>query len=332
MSAVDWQIIGEDEIIDPRSSGGWIRAYCPVHGGDHQRSLSINEETGFGRCHQCGAQVLVREINPKAAANIAQRSHDVTTGIIKVRDPKYITRRQSLPSTIQPWQQKEIDLLRVAQPFMEKHLMDERARAYLAGRGVAIETAQLCHAGYIPGVPLRGKYAALWRWADRIVFPVQSKDHGVQFVGRSLRLWKPGMDEEQHKEALERATIRRWLKTHAAGWLNFQMMEEAPCVVFVEGAFDALATISAGLAHTVAIIGTALNVQWLPRRRLHVVLALDGDESGREKSTVARTTLYEHGYDVSICNVPADGLGKDWSERYRLHGRNGLLPLWEEAS
>ena len=324
MSAVDWQIISENDLHRLKSSGGWIRAFCPLHGGDHQRSLSINEETGFGRCHQCGAQVLVREINPTAAANIVRcRAEDV----IKVRDPKYIMREQPKPPTIAPWQQQELALLRALQPHMESHLADERPRAYLAERGISLLTAELCHAGYIPP-----GYAPLARWADRIVFPVQSKEHGVQFVGRSLKLWQPGMDEHTHKGLLDQLTMtRRWIKTHATGWLNFQAMEQASRIIFVEGAFDALAPIEAGLANTVAVIGTALDVNWLPQRRVHLFIGLDGDESGRERSEIARRPLYEHGYDVTVCCVPADGLGKDWSERYRLHGRNGLLPLLEAS-
>lgn len=329
MSASDWEIISESDLRHPKPSGGWIRAYCPIHGGDHQRSLSINEDTGFGRCHQCGAGVVVREINPDAAANIAQHSH---SDVIKVRDPKYFMQRQPKPPTVQPWQQEEIALLRALQPHMEAHLADERARTYLAERGISLVTAERCHAGYIPDVGLCGRYAPLARWRDRLIFPVQSKENGIQFVGRSLKLWHPGMDEGTHKQLLDRLTMtRRWIKTHATGWLNFQAMEQAARIIFVEGAFDALAPIEAGLVNTVAVIGTALDVKWLPQRRAHLFIALDGDESGREKSEAARRTLYEHGYDVTVCSVPADGLGKDWSERYRLHGRNGLLPLLEAS-
>ncbi len=329
MSASDWRVISEADLSDLTSSGGWIRAYCPIHGGDHQRSLSINETSGFGRCHQCGAQVLLREINPTAAANIAryQAPH-----AIKVRDPKHILRASTKTPAVKPWQQEEITLLRELQPHMEAHLRDARARTYLAERRISLVTAERCHAGYIPDVPLIGKYAPLARWTDRIIFPVQSKENGVQFVGRSLKLWKPGMDEGAHKALLDRLTMtRRWIKTHATGWLNFQAMEQATRIIFVEGAFDALAPIEAGLANTIAVIGTTLDVRWLPQRRAHLCIALDGDESGRTRSEAARQTCYEHGYDVTLCPVPADGLGKDWSERYRLHGRSGLLPLLEAS-
>jgi hypothetical protein len=56
MAATDWKVISEQELEDERLSGGWIRSYCPIHGGDNQRSLSINNDTGFGRCHNCSVQ------------------------------------------------------------------------------------------------------------------------------------------------------------------------------------------------------------------------------------------------------------------------------------
>ena len=36
-------------------SGAAIRARCPFHGSDHQRSLRVKCETGHFKCHACGA-------------------------------------------------------------------------------------------------------------------------------------------------------------------------------------------------------------------------------------------------------------------------------------
>src|SRR6266851_5253247 len=47
------------DAVESRGGGGRLRAYCPIHGGDHQRSLSIDPETGWGFCHCCHATVLV---------------------------------------------------------------------------------------------------------------------------------------------------------------------------------------------------------------------------------------------------------------------------------
>src|SRR5258708_40109126 len=47
------------DAVESGGGGGRLRAYCPIHGGDHQRSLSIDPETGWGFCHLCNATVLV---------------------------------------------------------------------------------------------------------------------------------------------------------------------------------------------------------------------------------------------------------------------------------
>lgn len=40
----------------PYRSGEEIRDFCPIHGGDNQRSLAINEKTGAFTCHSCGVR------------------------------------------------------------------------------------------------------------------------------------------------------------------------------------------------------------------------------------------------------------------------------------
>jgi len=61
----------EHELIDPRTTGGRIRAYCPIHGGDRKRSLSIaleGDAAGYGFCHACEAKVRVIELTPSAGS------------------------------------------------------------------------------------------------------------------------------------------------------------------------------------------------------------------------------------------------------------------------
>lgn len=332
--ASEWVVIAQHELVHEKITGGFIRAYCHLHGGDKQRSLAINENNGFGRCHNCGAQVVVRELNSEAAANIERGQGRIAAGEIRVRDPKYIARaaqapRQPRPRSIETWQQEEIALLRSLKDSMAARLGDDRARAYIEGRGLALATAAATRIGYIPDVPLTGKYARIARWADHIVIPVYSPSEGLQFAGRWLKLWQPGMDENEHKALLDSKGLKdkRYLKTHAGGLFNYQALDGAGHVTIVEGAFDALACIEAGLPNTIAIIGTALTVDWLPKSLGSLTLAFDGDKMGREKAEKARDAVYIKGHDVEMCTPPDDDMGKDWSERYRLHGAAGLAKL-----
>ncbi len=50
----------------PQRSGGRERYYCPLHGGDNQRSLSVDPTTGQYTCHACGATGTLREHWPNA--------------------------------------------------------------------------------------------------------------------------------------------------------------------------------------------------------------------------------------------------------------------------
>src|SRR6266699_3217858 len=55
-------LLSPGDLVDVVESGQRLRAYCPIHGGDHQRSLSIDSSTGWGYCHCCHATVLVKTI------------------------------------------------------------------------------------------------------------------------------------------------------------------------------------------------------------------------------------------------------------------------------
>src|SRR5215470_3341177 len=110
------QIISQSELRAPLSTGDYIRAYCHIHGSDHQRSLSINRRTGWGHCFNatCEAVVLVAEWNPRLAQYLLSMSGQEASFGVHSPGP---TRKPSL-SVIQPvlllpsatppqWQQKE---------------------------------------------------------------------------------------------------------------------------------------------------------------------------------------------------------------------------------
>src|SRR5258708_15921077 len=63
------EIILQTELRDPLDAGAHVRAYCHLHGSDHQRSLSIDKATGWGHCFNtsCDATVLVAQGNPVLA-------------------------------------------------------------------------------------------------------------------------------------------------------------------------------------------------------------------------------------------------------------------------
>jgi hypothetical protein len=68
------EIVLESELRSPVDMGERVRAYCHIHGSDHQRSLSIDKATGWGHCFNavCGATVLVVEWNRPLAKRLLQ--------------------------------------------------------------------------------------------------------------------------------------------------------------------------------------------------------------------------------------------------------------------
>jgi DNA primase len=335
-----------------KQSGGKLRAYCPVHGGDHQRSLEIRLEDdgpfkkGYGFCHNCKATVFVVEMDPRRAAYIEREQRGDGRSSLKKID--LFRPRSRGASTPDQWQQKERSLLTGLYTRMCTALVQsERAQAYLRERAIPLEIAQTAGVVYLPPSALRSPDLQALRglvekWVDRLIFPLWAADGRRGYAGRSLRLWKPGMDENEHKYLVEefdkqagrdeRKKIRRWRKTNPAGYFGVGSKSLSACIIVVEGAFDRLALLAAGLdsPDVIALVGTALQAEVLSLQVQAVVLALDGDEPGQKAAQKLRGELQAAGLAVRLCAVPQDGQGKDWSERWRVvPDGDGVYPVIE---
>ena len=319
-----------DDLPDWVQRGRRIRASCPIHGGDHQRSLSIETDgdaLGYGYCHSCRARVFVPELNPDEAVRRAdgqERAARAPSAADLLRPPR---RARPAPTAATPadWQREEVAALVGLDERMHARLTDARPLAYLAERGVPLEFAQTLGVGYIPAdARLTGQLA---KWRDRIMFPLGSPD-GRGYAGRALALWKPGMDETAHKALLESTpgAPRRWEKTYPAGWFNYDVLAIARYVVMVEGPFDLLALVaSVSDQQLIATVGTAARMEWLPRNVWGVVLAYDADAGGQHAAAALARDAASAGLRV-ITAAPslADGYGKDWSERWRRAQWDGV--------
>jgi DNA primase len=100
-------------------------------------------------------------------------------------------------------------------------------------------------------------------------------------------------------------------------------------VILVEGAFDRLTLIAAGFQATnvVALVGTAVQVDWFPSQVKTVILALDGDEGGKEAADRLEHQLEQDGLRVRVCPPSPDRWGKDWNERWQRLGRQSVSPV-----
>ncbi len=354
------ELTQQAELCDPIESGEYVRAYCHIHGGDHQRSLSICRASGWGHCFNaaCAATVLVVEWNPEAAQRLMQLHEQKSSSAVSVasihlsqrKRPPPPARSQSPPpasvamyaaTRSSAWQQEERLRLHSLEQHMQQALAaSHRAQAYLEERCVPLSLALASGAGYLPATlhPFtKGngpQHRTLCRWRERLIFPLESPA-GRGYIGRSLWGWQPGMDENAHRVLLDQPQApRRWLKTRPAGWFAPALTELADPLILVEGAFDRLALLAAGFGAgaVVALAGTALQVDWLPAWVRTVVLALDADGGGQGATYRLANPLEQAGRSVIRCPPPQDAWGKDWSERYRRVGSQSVWLLFEACS
>ncbi len=336
-------ILRESDLGDFKVSGERIRAYCPVHGSDSQKSLSIDRSTGWGRCFNahCNATVLIREFNPELSERLLQRyqSQPIDSEDLLTDETEKFELPHKFPVArpVTSWQQEECaallqqnDLL--CQALFDYHLADcWQAQAYLEARSIPLEIADQERIAYFPSDLFQRFFAdqpALARWQERLLFPLTSPT-GRGFVGRSLWRWQLHIDEATHKAMLDQpGAPPRWLKTNPAGWFCAPPVEFGDRVILVEGPFDRLALLAAGFAsnEVVALVGTTLQPDWFPEQVHHIVLALDGDPAGIE-AMWRLVDVIEDDRQLHICPPPDDEKGKDWSERWRRYGADGLAEL-----
>src|SRR5262249_7471029 len=146
------EVISQCDLRSPAACGAYVRAYCHIHGSDHQRSLSIQRSSGWGHCFNaaCGAVVLVSEWNPAVAAHLLHHreyndalSIPVFPHVPSLRLPLamqpvllYVTEPP------QPWQRDELCVLSSLDERMATALdHSQRARRYLAERDIPLLVA-----------------------------------------------------------------------------------------------------------------------------------------------------------------------------------------------
>jgi hypothetical protein len=350
-------LVSSSDLVDAVQSGERLRTSCPIHGSDHQRSLSIDLGTGWGFCHSCHATVLVQPNAPVIASSQGNRCGQLSayssgfgdgasTAHLPMHSVRpYPLRRVRSATSLPHWQQEEVAALIAVAPIMREALASSRrALLYLTERALPPALALASGVGYFScaaweQAPVSTEHRSiLKRWIGRIIFSLGSPD-GQGFIGRTLLRWEPGMDENAHKALLDQpGTPRRWIKTNPAGWFGF----DAPAclaerVVLVEGGFDRLVLLAAGFPANavIALVGTAARTVLLSRfapQVKRVVLALDADDGGEVAMERLAGEFQQAGFAVTRCPPPHDQWGKDWSERWRRLGPQSMWPLYETCT
>jgi DNA primase len=282
--------------------GRALRAFCPFHGSDNQRSLRIDLETGHFKCFACGIWGYTEEARarwPAQRAGSRQKQSQEATPQASRRLP---TSKTAVIEPVRP------DLNRLLRQYQEALLPNSPGAEYLERRGVSVELARNFRIGY--AAPGRWAHPARdWR-EGRIVAPhTDPEGRVINLYGRAIELRGEAPPKWLRHDHLPAAFGRK----SAKGLFNAPALRKE-AVFVTEGVFDALSLIAVG-ANAAAMIGLdGWRWQWVKAATL--VLVLDTDNAGREALPRLATDAVIRGREVFY--LPPGTLGgcKDINEAF----------------
>jgi DNA primase len=316
------EVIGERTSL--KKAGRSWKGLCPFH-NERTPSFTVDRDKGLYHCFGCGAggDVIhfVRQIDrmdfPEAVEALASRF-----GIAiprRARGPRDDRRERLLEAVAAAQRFFAAELARSGNP----------AAAYLEERGVDASLAATMGLGYAPDSwdalsrHLSGAFpeavlveagllqaraegkGAYDRFRNRLLFVLRD-DRGrpVGFGGRALAAGQ----EPKYVNSPESPLFQKKRTLYGLSQARDAIRRKERAVI-VEGYFDHLALLRAGVDETVASMGTALTPEQgekLRRLTERVVLCYDGDDAGRAATRAAIALCLAQGLGVSVARLPED--------------------------
>ncbi len=315
------------------SGGGRFVGLCPFH-AEKTPSMMVYTNTQSFYCFGCGA------------------GGDVISFIMKIENLEYIDALKFLS------QRAKIDFIEdennlgqqnikkrllavniAAAKFFYKNLLNsvEVKRYLMRERKLKVETIKKFGLGFAPAgyfnltkhmlnlgfsvdelleakLVTRGNGKKIYDvFRNRIMIPIiNTKSEIIGFGGRALGDFKP--------KYLNSKDSLLFKKTNNLFNLNLAKAEKTDTIILVEGYFDAIAIMQAGVNNVVATLGTALTTkqaQIISMYAKRVVLSYDSDQAGINATRRAVNILSELGLQVDILNL---GAYKDPDEFIKNNG------------
>lgn len=334
------QIIGEH--VNLKRTGSDYRGPCPFHQGK-DRNFSVVPKKRIYHCFVCGEsgdvfRFLQKRLGiewPAAVKLVGEKSG------IEVYD---VDRRREGPDPREPlW-----EVNAAAAEYFARVLWDDplgaAAREYLAQREISRETAVRAELGYASpdAGSLRSYLGSLgfddarllevgllvqregWdepraRFRGRLMFPIRdAAGRHAGFGGRVL-----GSSEPKYLNSPESPAFSKGKLLYGLHWARNEIRREERALV-VEGYFDVVGLIAAGVTTAVAPLGTALTADQaalLRRYAKSVYLLYDSDRAGLVATFRSGDELLRHGATVRVVTLPD---GEDPDSFVRAHGAAGL--------
>jgi DNA primase len=346
------EVIGEHVVL--KRIGSSYRGLCPFH-GEKSPSFYVHPDKGFFRCFGCSAggnvfTFLMRLDNltfPEAAEKLADRYN-------------IVLQRDETEDTAARDERKQLkELHAIAQMAFSRWLTapeGERARAYLAERGVDAPMIERFSIGFAPPgwdglltemtrhgispdllvraglVAERDSGGYYDRFRDRLIFPIANeRGECVAFAGRILSGDGPKYLNSPETPLYNKSTLLYGMHLAKPG------ITAVDGVLLVEGYMDVLRCHQAGFTQAVASSGTALTQ---PQAKLllkhtaskRVWLAFDADRAGQEALERGKQVLAEVsrgvGLRLFVVQVPE---GKDPDAFILSKGQQAFAELLTKA-
>ncbi len=328
-----------------RSGRNWAK--CPFHGNGNERtpSFAINDKDGFYHCFGCGE-------SGDMFTFVEKMDHVSFSEAVEILARKAGVELERVSGTSEHRDKDELEALfdlnqRIASSFryfLTNSEEGQKARDYLASRGVTKEMSERFQLGYAPSdtswlysfLRKKGytddllKKSGLFSpnnfpypmFADRLMFPVRSwQGRYIAFSGRDLSgrenvpKYKNTSDTPVYSKRHNLFGLYEALDSLKKG--------DKPAVI-VEGNFDVVSMHQAGITTAVASLGTAFTeeqVKLLSRYVHRIDLMFDSDEAGQKSTDKAISLIHQKGLE---CFVHKLTKGKDASEIIEKEGVEAL--------
>jgi DNA primase len=340
-------IVGE--YVNLKRAGSDFRGPCPFHQGTH-RNFSVSPKKRMYYCFVCHEggdffRFLQKRLGvewPSAVKMVGEKSG------IEVRE---VDSRREGPDPREPlW-----EVNATAAAYFQKILWDDplgaQARDYLAQRDISREVADQFGVGFAPreiGL-LRNYMATLGfeearlgtagllvsgddgseprpRFRGRLMFPIlDSMGRNIGFGGRLL-----GPGEPKYLNSPESPVFSKGKTLYGLNWAKNDIRREDQVLV-VEGYFDVVRLMTAGVQTVVAPMGTALtDAQSAALRKLtrNVFLLYDSDKPGLQATFRSGDELLRQGAAVRVVTLPE---GEDPDTFVKTHGATALMARLRDA-
>jgi DNA primase len=317
---VDILAVAEDHTRLQRRGHRWV-GLCPLH-REKTPSFTTDPDQGLFYCFGCGAggdaiklhMMLSGDDFPSAIEGLARRFGVPLPAPSRRRGAAEPDLEGALEAAA-AWFREQLERHREPRDYLERRQIPlELARRY--GLGFAppgwanlLETLKprlaaelLLAAGLVaPSEQRPGQFYD--RFRHRLIFPVRNASGRlVGFGGRAL-----GEDRAKYLNTPETERFRKGSLLYGLDQAK-RPLRESGRALLVEGYFDVLGALAAGVEGAVASMGTALTAdqaRLLARHAGEVVIAYDGDAAGEEAARRALPLLLGAGLAVRRARLPA---------------------------